>query len=326
MSFTFQCYILAELKIQRVSLRRGAGNYFLEITIEASSVPHNAAVFYITDLRAAVRACNLDLGTAVPAGRSFLDVAHPGTKDRAPTWLQLAVPISQDALQLIEDVRAGADVQLDVRLQGTVNAFMQAAEKPQQTQSVESPLRRISPLCRFEPNFYAPTHVEENLQYTVPQSEWIKLLNVAGYGRSILFEVAFPRQQAPAAASKSISHFEAASAAFARAEYATTVAKCREALEAAASECGIKWVDWKKVSDGDNHRQMSIADRLALCWSASRHATHPAHHGDDYEREEARYILGMTALAISMALRKPGLFVAGEAQEPPTQENLPGGG
>lgn len=308
MSLTYLCYILAEPKIQRASLRPGAGNYFLEITIAASAVPHDAAVFYITNLRAIVRACNLDLGIAVPVGQSFLNVAGPGAKYQTPTWPQLTVPVPQAALQSIEDCRLGADVQLDVRLQGTVNTFMQAPEKPQQTQSAESPLHVVPPLCKFEPNFYAPTHVEENLQYTVPQSEWIKLLNAAGYGRSMLFEVAFPKQQASAVESRSTSHFEAASAAFARAEYATTVAKCREALEAAASECGIEWVDWKKVSDGGNRGRMSIADRLALCWSASRHATHPAHHGDDYGREEARYILGMTALAVSMALRKPGLF------------------
>ena len=317
MSFTYQSYIVAEPKIQRVALRSGAGNYFLDIVVEASSVPHGTAVFYIADLRATVRACNLDLGTATPVGQSFLNVASPDAKYRTQTWPSLAVAISQQAMQLIEDARTGADLQLNVKLQATVNAFLQAAGKPQRTQSADGPLQRSLPVCGVENNFYAPTHVEEDIQYTVPQSEWIRLLNGAGYSRSMLFEVPFPKQQAPTAASRAVSHFEAASAAFTRAEYATTVAKCREALESAVDDIGIKPPEWKKLSEKDQREKMSITDRLALCWAATRHTTHQAHHGGDYEREEARYILGMAALAISMALRKPGLLGSSVISEIP---------
>ncbi len=308
MSFCYHSYIVAEPKIQRVALRAGTENYFLDIFTEFSALPHDSAVFYITDLRSTVRACNLELGTAVPVGQSFLNVANPGAKHRTQTWLHFAVAISQEAMQRIEDARAGADLHLGIKLHATANALMQAPGKPQEPQSAESPLQRSVPLCRFENNFYAPTHIEEDLQYIAPQSEWIKLLDGAGYGRSMLFEVPFPKPQTPAVESRAVSHFQAASAAFTRAEYATTVAKCREALEAAADDIGIKPPDWKKLSERGHREKMSITDRLALCWAATRHTTHQAHHGGDYEREEARYILGMTALAISMALRKPGLL------------------
>jgi len=68
-------HTLTEPKNQRVVPRAGAENYFLDIFTEFSALPHDSAVFYITDLRATVRACNLELGTAVPVGQSFLNVA-----------------------------------------------------------------------------------------------------------------------------------------------------------------------------------------------------------------------------------------------------------
>lgn len=97
--------------------------------------------------------------------------------------------------------------------------------------------------------------------------------------------------------------------------YADAVGKLRESLDRAAEAVGVGKLDWNKAASGKSRNGMDLQERFLLAWNTTRHLTHPAHHGERYSREGARYVLGMGALALSLAAGAPGALKAQKVEE-----------
>lgn len=110
---------------------------------------------------------------------------------------------------------------------------------------------------------------------------------------------------------EAISLCESARRSFLTGSYKAAVSELRDSLDKACStiECERK-TNWDNVAKRQSREEMQLQERFLLVWNSVRHLTHPAHHGEHYSREEAHRILGMGALALSLAADAPGMLKA----------------
>lgn len=127
------------------------------------------------------------------------------------------------------------------------------------------------------------------------------------YARTFLYEIPWPKSENDEL-EESISYFEKARKAFLSGSYTEAVGVLRESLDSAAKVTDIERFTWSKVANRKSREALIPAERFLLAWNATRHLTHSAHHGETYSREEARYILGMGALALSFAANASGVL------------------
>ena len=146
----------------------------------------------------------------------------------------------------------------------------------------------------------------EEIRLEIPRSNWIKLLEEAGYEKTIFFEIGMPDALALAPALK---HMKDAQAAFGEGRYGDAVARCREVLDSVIENRGCPW---KEATNDDLRRKMSVEDSFRLSWCTIRQITHTTHHRNkmkaEFTRPMAQYVLGTTCLALSLASKERDLF------------------
>ena len=104
-----------------------------------------------------------------------------------------------------------------------------------------------------------------DLALTIPQSNWGKLLDKAGYQKTIFFEIEVPDADALSAA---LNHMKDAQAAFLEGRYADAVAGCRKALESAISDADF-CPPWQETKGKNSRENMSIEARFRLSFAIS---------------------------------------------------------
>ncbi len=184
------------------------------------------------------------------------------------------------------------------------------SSEPWETPWPENVLLNAEPRWVFKPARGFDDHVLK-----VPQSDWVKLLDQAGYQKTIFVEIKGPDDDALGAALK---HMKDAQAAFLRGSYAHAVAECRKALESAIPDADF--CPWEETKNRDARENMTAKARFRLSWCAIRHITHSAHHPDgikdEFSRSMAQYVLHATYLALSLLSKESDLFVKPERSCP----------
>lgn len=296
-------YVIAEVECRNVTAQVMVGRYRLLFDLKFDlkkweSGQLRGHVPYVTGLRATAKANGALLGMALPTEEDFLppiDSATPGTLTATRIF---ALDVDQQVLEEIEQARAERDADFELQVTGTASILSLGKGDTRETP--------FGPLRQLEPLLVEPRQATARAYHRVPRSDWVELLNGTGYGHTLLFEIPWPEGREDGL-SGAVSQFEAARAAFLTGSYTEAIGILRDSLDRAADAAAVGTLDWSKVA-GKSRREMSLEERFLLAWNAARHLTHPAHHGEHYSREEARYVLGMGALALSLALKSPGVL------------------
>lgn len=309
-SLNYLNYSIADVECENVRVEPAVGRHRLLLNLKfgpknwESSGQLKGYVPFVTSLRVLVKLNGAVVGTAFPEEENFLPPVHPGTPNTIAVLRSFALDVERYTLDKIEQERKGQGIAFDLEVLGTGTVCRLQDVNSQQASSLPKPFGIESLL--FEPQL-----AKTSIRHTVPQSDWIKLLDQMGYARTLLFEIPWP-EDAEDELADAVSYFEGARAAFLSGFYTDAVVKLRKSLESACST--IDFEDsmnkvWSKVSGEKKMKDMELGERFLLAWSSVRHLTNSAAHpGENYSREEARYILGMGALALSLAANAPGVL------------------
>lgn len=169
----------------------------------------------------------------------------------------------------------------------------------------------------FVVNFYGGiatdegwTAVEWRLKSELPASRWLELLKQSGWADSVLIEIPLP--VFPTESEKRpYDAFRSATEYFSKADYATCVAKCRDALDELKVNTQLSEQGFKKLLDSHmgSLSDMTKEEREQLVWHSLRHYTHLSKHAisdggtDDFSRADARMMIAMTAQLLSVFAR-----------------------
>lgn len=267
---------------------------------------------YVTTLRLAVKIDSVMLGIAWTEEEDFLPPAEPEFLNSEKVRRRFAVSMDHQTLDEIERKRKAADLSFEIEVLGTGELCRLQDETLPETTPVGN-------FVRAEPLAFGKRLVKATLYHQMPQSVWVKLLDQMGYARTLLFEIPWSKDPGDSLA-EAISHFEDARRLFLSGYYAEAVARLRDCLDSACSVIDCEKFSWKKVSEKLSEKasreDMKAQERFLLVWNSVRHLTNFAHHEGDYSREEAHYILGMGALALSLASTAPGVLRKAEEEAP----------
>ena len=297
---------IAEVECQNVRVEQVVGSY--RLLFELNFVPMSwdggqvqGYVPYLTSLRLVVKLNDILVGTAFPKEEDFLTPMHPQARNAPSVRRTFALDIDPRVLDGIEQERSERDISFQLEVLGTGTVFALREANFQSATSLPKPLG-------VEPLFFEPYMVKADIHYQIPQSDWIKLLDQMNYARTLLFEIPWPKG-AEEGFADAVSHFESARAAFLSGSYKEAVIGMRDSLESIrASIERFKHPNLKRLLDQGPVKDMQLQERFFLVWHSVWHLTHLAAHSGDYSREEARYILGMGALALSLAANAPGVL------------------
>ncbi len=302
-SLSYFSRVIADVEYKNVTVEPVVGHYRLIFHLEFG--PKNWNDSYIpslTSLRAAVKLNGTSVGTALPTAEDFLPLVQPKSSYSTSIQRSFALDIDLRTLGRIERERKEQGVAFEIEVFGTATVHSLF--------SGDSPERRDAffPLpLRIEPLLSEPFLARADICCGISQSDWIDLLHRMGYARTLLYEIPWPAGDGDTLRS-AISHFESARELFLAGNHKGAVAELRDSLDSACAEIDCEQLQWDKVKNGESRKSMQLDERFLLAWNSVRHLTHSAHHGGNYSREEARYILGMGALALSLAASTPGLL------------------
>lgn len=313
-SLSYSNYVIVEVECRTVTVQSTVGRYRLFFHLKFDLKKWESAqlrgyVPYVNGLRATAMVNGALLGTALPTEEDFLspvDPVIPGTVTATRTF---ALDLDRQALEAIERIREGRDVAFELEVTGTASILTLGEGDIRETP--------FGALRQLEPLLVEPRLSTAYVYHRVPRSDWIELLNAMGYGRTLLFEIPWPQGKEDGL-SEAVSRFEAARALFLSGAYTEAVGKLRDSMSRAAAAAPFGKLDWSKVAGGKSREVMGLQERFLLAWNAARHLTNSAHHDENFSREEARYVLGMCALALSLAAKAPGVLGGTEnrAEEP----------
>ena len=144
----------------------------------------------------------------------------------------------------------------------------------------------------------------EDLTGTFNISQWIAALEQTGYGRSLLFEVPIPSEQA--GLENSIRLLEAARGFLASGHYSEVVAKCRMVLEGLTLE--LNEGPALKAAREAQKPVRTVLQRELLMRQAAIDFAHLAHHPPvvsldvAFDRNAAQMMLGIAAALVSSSM------------------------
>lgn len=298
-------FIIADVECQNVRAEQVVGGYRLlfELSFDLKNWKDGLPghVSYMTSLRVVVKLNGVWVGTALPEEEDFLAPMHPQARNAPAIRRTFALNMEPRALDKIEQERSERDISFELEVLGTGTVFALRKANFQRASSLPEPLG-------VEPLFFEPYMAKADIRYQVPQSDWIDLLEKMDYARIMLYEIPWPKSENDEL-EEAVSYFESARRAFLSGSYKEAVMRMRDSLESIrASIKGFKHPNLNKLLDQGPVKDMQLQERLLLVWHSVWHLTHLAAHGGDYSREEARYILGMGALALSLAANAPGVL------------------
>lgn len=308
LSYSTGINTIADVKCENVSVEQAVGRYRLlfELSFDLKNwednMFHQGYISSLTSLRVVVKLNDAVVGTAFPKEEDFLPPVRPGTSNTVTVRRRFALDLDRLALEEIEQVRRGQDITFELEVIGTATVFALRDANFQHASSFPEPLG-------IEPLLFEPCLAKADIRHQVPQSKWIELLDRMGYARILLYEIPWPKSEDDKL-NEAISHFESARASFLSGFYTDSVVHLRKSLDSACAAIGCENnANWSNVAKRESREGMMLQERFLLAWNSVRHLTHPAaHHNGSYSREEALYILGMGALALSLAANAPGVL------------------
>lgn len=304
-SLTYSIYTIADVECRNVSVEQTVDHYrmLFELNFDLMSWDGGQLRGYVpslTSLRLVVKLNGTVVGTAFPKEEDFLAPMHPQTRNVAAVRRSFALDVDPRTLDKIEQERNEQDISFELEVLGTATVFALRNANFQHASSFPEPLG-------VEPLLFEPQLAKADIRHQIPQSDWIMLLDQMGYARILLYEIPWPKSDDDKL-NGAISYFESARESFLSGFYTDAVVKVRKSLESACSAIGCEQAmneAWGKLSN--NRKAMEHGERFLLVWGSIRHlANLAAHPGENYSREEAHYILGMSALALSLAANTPG--------------------
>ena len=153
------------------------------------------------------------------------------------------------------------------------------------------------------------SNIQQQGTFTVGQQEWVEALNRMQYCRSFLYELTLPYEddtEEPA-----FALVQRAQHHLLRGHYDECVGECRKLLEACplndADQKVLRTARDKYKGDKAARESMDIPERMMALRDALANTTHLAHHhnsSNDYSRDQARAILGITVSILSVFSEK----------------------
>lgn len=306
-------YVIAEVECRNVTAQAMVGRYRLLFDLKFDlkkweSGQLRGHVPYVTELRANAKANGALLGMALPTEDNFLPPIHPDTPGTVTLTRSFALDVDQQVLEGIEQVRAERDADFELEVLGASSILTLGEET-----AMETP---FGLLAKTVPLLHDPRLSRASVHHKVSQSDWVELLDRMGYARTLLFEIPWP-EGTDDRLKEAVAHFESARHSFLSGFYTDAVVKLRKSLESACSTIGCEQAMnevWGKLSN--NRKTMERGERFLLVWGSVRHLANPAAHpGGNYSRDETHYILGMGALALSLAANASGVLKETRGQE-----------
>lgn len=271
MSITWNSRIVADASFRGVHGFQAAGAYLLRLSVgfAVTNWPQDELTPTVFLTAAAVQVERggqaLLLGHAIP--ETPVPFRIGAYSQPAATFYELL--LTHAAIEAVERLRGGEGIQFRLKIQTHL------------TKGAETLVTHNEVLC------------------SVPQSDWIAILERMGYRRTLLLELPIPRGDEGSVPQR---HLEAAHSHMLRGQYEDAVASCRKALEGwttqrAEGEAVKKARDTKRGAS----RSLTLYERELLVRDAATNFADLSHHADDvanaenYGREDAAMMVAVTA-------------------------------
>lgn len=283
MSLTINSRILADGRIQGVTLRSVLGAYEivfgLHLTVNGHNgheeVMHRASIMgaRVTVKSSGDRAQSL--GFARPES-PFEIITYNSSTSMTPA---LILPLQPGQLAALEEQRGAGDLDFELLVNG-----------------IGTDQRSL-------------TQVQDTWRKHIPRSDWIKKLQEAHARNVLLIEVPLPFPVSSEDHSPIARELRRAEEQFRNGDYYGCVGSCRTAIQ----EFGHRrfeersWAGPLLTRLASVRDEMTKEEREAALWGALRHYTHQAHHAEGengvsaYTRSEAQLILTLTASLVARA-------------------------
>ena len=154
-----------------------------------------------------------------------------------------------------------------------------------------------------------PQHLHGDCTVAVPRSRWLQTLRNAQARNVMLFEVPLPGPGGEAS-NHPASTIQQAEERYRNGDYIGCIASCRTTIEETGRRIYAE-TDWATPAIerlASDRKAMTEPERRAALYAILRHYTHQAHHGPSeggesaYTRNDARFVLTLTATALAHAL------------------------
>ncbi len=241
----------AELGIDAVRGAPGVGFYRLMCQVKVSTRPREEDRVVVTDIEAELWMMGADrkkhcIGVLDQRGRR-IPVETYGYSH--PMQVGLELELDGTRLEAIERLRLGGKVKFSLDVMGLAHLAD----------------GRIVP-------------VRAKLDYEVPQSRWVEILEEMGYRRTMLLEIPMPAREESASLEKVAEHLQSARQHLLNGRFRDAVAACRDVLESLAAE----------LHDEEEMKNVSFArlpgknkqERLRVLRKALISLAHAAKHSD----------------------------------------------
>lgn len=294
MNISYQGYHLADCSVSSIHGKRLIGGYRLLFSLSVLMNGLRDLKVSVSEIRGEVRIFADNkyhlLGTLWPEKPVCLQ-----SKDHSHTELFLVVvDLNDQCLEEIEKMRGGGDLTFRVCVMGTADG--------QQGSS---------------------TTVEVWQDYAANQSAWHKVLTEMEYQRSLLFEVAIPKNEESSDFGQCVKFLWQAHEDYMGGRYGDAIGDCRKVLEQLAARlqdksatetatekyrnCQTKKSEQAAGSSTPTHKKneresMSWEERFLLLRATLQHVTHLVHHPSDqqtvYSRSDAKCVLTVTTAIV----------------------------
>ncbi len=219
-------------------------------------------------------ACRLDTGEPHLKIANGVIEGHPvirWTEHTDDYQLGFFFYLSGSQLNSIESSRGSSDLKVSIWLSGTVNY-----DGKQQSFSDKG-------------------------EFVIPKQQWVEALATMRYQDTLLFELPMPKGTDSTDDSLKVL-LERAQNHILNGHYQESVGLCRQVIEFIESDRGDKQaasIAVGKYKNG-NREEMNAIERMLFLREALKNITHlGSHHGDEFSRQQAQAVLGMTVALLS---------------------------
>jgi hypothetical protein len=226
-----------------------------------------------------------------------LNNIYPTHEQNQKEDIVLEIPLAAESLVEIETIRKGGDARFSLTLSGMCSDYCGDAPPCDNKQ-----LRRL--LSREQ------LRINDRLSFTVPQSDWVKLLEKSNFGLYILLESPIISRDADGSYMDVIELLKKSRDHLRSGNYSESVEKCREVIESVVnSKASYSFAkNIKALSLGGdvskNLKANNLKERFELVLNSTMNVAHLSAHagGEKFSYESASAVLIMTSSIVSLAM------------------------
>ena len=220
---------------------------------------------------------------------------YPTSESSQTQDVILEFPLVAETLDDIESRRKGGDANFGLDLSCLCSVY--CGDEPS---SVSNSLKRL--LSREQ-------LTNESMSFSIPQSDWVKLLEKSRYGVFILLESPLIICDADDSYKGAIELLKKSRLHLRSGNYSESVGECRKVIESIMKSKGSSSFarNIKELSNGDvgkNLEAKNIKERFELVLNSTINVTHRGPHpeGETFSYESATAILLITSSVVSLAM------------------------